>query len=283
LVGRKGVTRSRRVRELWRGIIDLALPPLCASCRAPIRAGSEGLERSPESTALCRPCHDGLPWLPQAGCRLCGGQAVRAVESTRQAAAELEDMELCRSCAAAPRSRLLACVAALSFEGDAERWIYRMKYPGRGLTGLDPGGQLVLRAFARAAARRATGPAPDWIVPVPLHPQRLHERGFNPAALIARELARATGARFEPRALARIRDTPSQTGLGREARRRNVAGAFIVRPGTSSAPPESVWLVDDVVTTRSTLEASAQPLTEFGASRITAVCLAQTPQPDRAQ
>ena len=281
--GRKGVARSPHARGLWRGLVDLALPPLCASCRTPIRRGGGAIPRGAGSTAFCRPCHESLPWLPLAGCRLCGVHAARAAEPARQSANDLEDTALCRTCAAAPRSRLLGCVAALAFEGDAERWVYRMKYPAPGLTGLDPGGQVVLRAFARAAAHRATGPAPDWIVPVPLHPRRLRERGFNPAALIARELVSATGARFAPRALVRIRDTPSQTGLGRDARRRNVTGAFIVRPGTSSAPPRSIWLVDDVVTTRSTLEACAQPLVEYGASQITAVCLAQTPQLERAQ
>jgi predicted amidophosphoribosyltransferase len=108
---------------------------------------------------------------------------------------------------------------------------------------------------------------------VPLHPRRLRERGFNPAALIARELARATGAKFVPRALVRLRDTPSQTGLGRVRRRRNVAGAFACRKGV--CVPESLWLVDDVVTTRSTLEEGARVLRRDGAKRIAAVCLAR--------
>ena len=63
-------------------------------------------------------------------------------------------------------------------------------------------------------------PPPKWIVPVPLHPRRLQQRGFNPAALIGRELAKETGARFEPRLLIRVRETTSQTGLGRAERLR---------------------------------------------------------------
>ena len=119
-------------------------------------------------------------------------------------------------------------------------------------------------------------------MPVPLHPRRLRERGFNPAALIAREFARETGARLAPRALLRLRDTPSQTGLGRAARRRNVEGAFACRPGVSlgapgsSTPAGAIWLVDDVVTTRSTLDASARALRKAGAQQIAAVCLART-------
>ncbi len=149
-----------------------------------------------------------------------------------------------------------------------------MKYPRPGLPGIDPGARAVVRELARAAAARAPGPPPDWIVPVPLHSRRLRERGFNPAALIARELARTTGAHFEPRLLVRRRYTPSQTGLGREARRRNVEGAFACQPGF--AFPGSIWLVDDVVTTRSTLEASGQALRDAGAEQVAAVCLART-------
>ena len=132
----------------------------------------------------------------------------------------------------------------------------------------------MLCELARAAAARAPGPPPDWIVPVPLHRRRLRERGFNPAALIARELARLSGAHFSARTLVRLRDTPSQTGLGRRARQRNVAGAFACRPGI--ALPDSIWLVDDVVTTRSTLEACGRALRKAGALRIVGVCLART-------
>ena len=276
-----GAALRGRVSELWRGLLDLALPPLCANCRVPIR--DAGCEPDSGTAAFCGACHERLPWLTASGCSLCGTSVPRACPHESESAEDFEQAKLCPGCAEAPASTLLACTAALAFEGDAERWIYRMKYPAPGLAGLDPGGQVVLRAFARAAAERVPGAAPDWVVPVPLHPRRLRERGFNPASLIAREMASATGARFEPRALLRIRDTPSQTGLGRVARRRNVAGAFAMRPGTSQAPPDSIWLVDDVVTTRSTLEASAQPLKQFGANRITAVCLAQTPQPHASQ
>jgi ComF family protein len=287
LVARRRIASSGRISGLWRGLVDLALPPLCAGCRAPIPAAGSNAYQEP--SAFCRACHQRLPWLSASGCRLCGGPPVAAVgavdrsrvpESGCESAPTSKDTSLCARCAAGPRSRLLACVAALAFEAEALRWIYRMKYPSQGLAGLDPAARVVLRAFARAAAERVQGPAPEWIVPVPLHPRRLRERGFNPAALIARELARATGARCAPRALLRVRDTSSQTGLGRDARRRNVAGAFIARPAACPVRPDSasIWLVDDVVTTRSTLVASAQPLRELGAGQITAVCLAQTPE-----
>jgi ComF family protein len=113
------------------------------------------------------------------------------------------------------------------------------------------------------------------VVPVPLHPRRLRERGFNPAALLARAIARASHARFDPALLLRVRDTPSQTGQGRRARRANVRGAFRVKEGTRA--PGVVWLVDDVVTTASTLEECARTLRRAGARRVVAVCVARTP------
>jgi ComF family protein len=154
-------------------------------------------------------------------------------------------------------------------------WIRRFKYPARGLAGLDPAPLAVVGEFGRdaAASLQCVGiPAPDWIVPVPLHPHRLRARGFNPAALIAREIARATGAHFEPRALARIRDTPSQTGLDRNQRRRNVARAFRCR----RVPADSIWLVDDVVTTGATLAEAARTLRRSGARTLVAACAART-------
>jgi ComF family protein len=188
---------------------------------------------------------------------------------------------LCRACAQ-PLGRpprvpdvrgLAACLAAAGFEGPVEGWVHRFKYPARGLAGLDPGPQAAVQALVLAAAARAPGPPPDLVVPVPLHPRRLRQRGFNPAALLARSLARRVGVACDARALRRLRDTPSQTGLGRRARRRNLRDAFAA---TRPLPP-CVWLVDDVVTTGSTLAEAARALRRGGARRVVGVCAAWTP------
>jgi ComF family protein len=154
-----------------------------------------------------------------------------------------------------------------------EDLVHRFKYPRPGLLGLDPGPRAVACALVREAAERAPLPG-SLVVPVPLHPARLRRRGFNPAALLARSLARAHGVPVAPRALERVRDTPSQTGLDRRARARNVAGAFRVRSGAWI--PAHVWLVDDVVTTGATLHAAARTLRRAGARRIVALCAART-------
>jgi ComF family protein len=170
---------------------------------------------------------------------------------------------------------LAACCAAVAYQGEAEDWIRRFKYPRPGWRGLDPAPLGVLRQLALEAARAAPGPSPVCIVPVPLHPRRLRERGFNPSALLARWIARDCGCRFDAGLLRRVRDTPSQTGLGRRARRANLRGAFAVRPGTRA--PRAVWLVDDVITTGSTLAESARVLHRAGSERIVAICAARTP------
>jgi ComF family protein len=131
----------------------------------------------------------------------------------------------------------------------------------------------VAEALIREAGDRVPGPAPDLVVPVPLHPVRLRQRGFNPAALMASALGRERGLAVDPGALARIRNTPSQTLLPRFERARNVAGAFRAR---SRALPGRVWLVDDVVTTGSTLREAARALRRAGVRRIVAVCAART-------
>jgi ComF family protein len=158
-----------------------------------------------------------------------------------------------------------------------EGWVRRFKYPRGGLAGLDPPARGVARWLAAQAAALAPGEAPQRIVPVPLHPRALRRRGFNPAAVLARAVARVRGARVVPGALERTRDTPSQTGLDRPGRRRNVRGAFRAR----GAQPERVWLVDDVVTTGATLAEAARALREAGAREIVAVCAARTPPPGR--
>jgi ComF family protein len=111
----------------------------------------------------------------------------------------------------------------------------------------------------------------DVWVPVPLHPQRLAERGYNQAALLARELARRTTGRVLPRALARSRQTAQQAKQDRAARRSNVSGAFVLRQTVRAR----VILVDDVVTTGSTLRACIAALTAGGCSVLGCAAVAR--------
>jgi ComF family protein len=102
------------------------------------------------------------------------------------------------------------------------------------------------------------------LIPVPLHPRRLAERGYNQAALLARELGRSTRRSVEPRALIRVSDTPRQATLDKSARLLNVANAFRARH-PARLRGRQVALVDDVVTTGATTLACLQALREAGA------------------
>ena len=123
------------------------------------------------------------------------------------------------------------------------------------------------------------------IVPVPLHPSRRRERGFNQSELLARGLVRELGRRSDGAApqvakscLRRKRATPPQTGLSVAARRENLRGAFeVVKPGEVRG--RAIVLVDDVMTTGATLSACARALRRAGAAQVMGLTLARaTPQ-----
>jgi ComF family protein len=105
------------------------------------------------------------------------------------------------------------------------------------------------------------------LVPVPLHPRRRRERGFNQSALLARALAAPLGLRVADDALARREDTPPQTGLSAAQRRANVARAFVVRRRGPVAG-RVVVVVDDVLTTGATARACARALLAAGAAEV---------------
>jgi ComF family protein len=112
------------------------------------------------------------------------------------------------------------------------------------------------------------------LVPVPLHARRLATRGYNQAALLAQELARLGQRNCQPRLLQRVRETERQVGKSRRERRENPDGAFELR----ARAPRRVVLVDDVVTTGSTVRACVQALARGGAELSAVVALAHAEQ-----
>ena len=106
---------------------------------------------------------------------------------------------------------------------------------------------------------------PDRLVPVPLHPWRLWQRGFNQAELIAAALGRDIGVPVLAGALRRVRNTPPQSGLGAASRRTNLRGAFSAAVEVAG---RHVLLIDDVMTTGATARECAGVLRQAGAATV---------------
>ena len=154
------------------------------------------------------------------------------------------------------------------FGGAVAMALKRFKYEERADLAR-PLGHLLRRAVMDAGIQA------DVVVPVPLHPRRLAERGYNQSALLARSVAQQLDIPFAPRALERCRQTAQQARLGRAERLENMAEAFAVRDKPAVAL-RSVLLVDDVLTTGATLLACRQALAKAGARDVTSACLARS-------
>ena len=162
------------------------------------------------------------------------------------------DLDLCEFCHADlpwQHQQLPGAVVALRYAPPADDLIRDLKY--RGVT---PNARVLGVLLAQAVQRRG-GPLPRLLVPVPLHDARLRERGFNQAAALSRYAGRLLDIPGAPRAVKRVRDTPSQTSMSMDERHRNVRGAFVVSAGARRRllAAGHVAVVDDVMTTGSTL------------------------------
>lgn len=152
------------------------------------------------------------------------------------------------------------------FEGPLRDAVHRLKfsnerYLARPLAGL------------MASTWRYSPLPAELLLPVPLYPDRLAERGYNQSALLAREAGRLLGLPILESSLRRVRDTPPQMGLPRAQRLVNLEGAFVC--SEDGVRGRRVCLVDDVTTTGATLGACAAALREVGAKAVYALVLAK--------
>jgi ComF family protein len=157
------------------------------------------------------------------------------------------------------------------FEGSLRLLVHELKYRGRRRVAT----RLASMLLEDPAVRRLLSPGAE-LVPVPLHPRRRRERGFNQAELLAAALASGSGLVLAPGVLVRRKDTAPQSGLSSAARRRNVAGAFAVRQ-RPRVVGRTLVLVDDVSTTGATAAACARALRQAGASEVRLVTVARVP------
>lgn len=184
----------------------------------------------------------------------------------------VDDAQLCGACIADPPAYDRAR-AALVY-GDVSRdLVLALKYQGR------RDGLALLAGWMASAGADLLNDA-SLIVPVPLHYLRLVRRGFNQSGWLAAALSRSSGVRLSVDALKRVRSTPIQGGLSAESRRRNVQGAFRVRKGREAlVKDQKILLVDDVLTTGATAEASSRALKRAGASCVDVLTLARVAAP----
>jgi ComF family protein len=199
---------------------------------------------------------------PELLCPACIAELPALFESCPQCALPSPAGAVCGSCLDRP-PHFDATLALWRYEFPCDGLVQSLKYRARlALAGF----------FARSLASRPL-PDVDLIVPMPLHPRRLAERGFNQALEIARGLARHLGRPIEARGVLRVKNTPPQTELPYEERAKNVRGAFLCRLDLSGA---SVAVLDDVMTTGATLNELARALKRAGASRVENLVIART-------
>jgi ComF family protein len=202
---------------------------------------------------ICAACHTDLPWHRQSQCPKCALPTLGG--------------EICGACLKHPPA-FDHTHAALAYTFPLDRLIPRLKYQGR--LAIAPALGSVLSDAVAAQ------PRPDLLVPMPLHPTRIRERGFNHATEITRVIAKKTGLPFDTNTCQRIRDTPPQMGLKHDARRRNVRGAFAC---SNEVQGLHIALVDDVMTTGTSLDELAATLKRAGARKVTCWIVARTLPP----
>ncbi len=179
----------------------------------------------------------------------------------------------CGACLADPPA-FDTCTVACDYAFPWDRLIADFKFNAR-VELAAPLGQRLLEAV-----RRDGGPLPQWVLPVPLAPQRLAERGYNQAWELARRVARELGCRAHARLLDRPLPGLHQAELGLAQRRSNLRGAFVPRPARPvSLHGQHLAVVDDVMTSGATLGEAAAALRRAGAARVDAWVLARTPAP----
>jgi ComF family protein len=233
-------------RTLALDVETLALPQACLGCERP-------LSPREEADACCALCRHRMRRIAPPVCARCGQPLDRWNPG-------------CGFCASWPPELAWAASAVWLDDGPARNLVHALKYGGWRIAA-GPMAATVVETLSRRLAGL------DALVPVPLAPARLRERGANQAASLACAIGAASGVRLLDGALRRTRETRTQTRLPPAARWRNVSGAFAA--AGERLHGMHVALVDDVVTTGATLGAAAQALAQSRPASIGAVTFAR--------
>lgn len=232
-------------QRVFSSLRDLVFPPVCLGCGGLVEEDS-GLRH------ICASCEPLVTRVRTPHCETCGHPFFGEVEGER----------ICPHCEGLRPVYGHAKTVTL-FKGAARELVLALKYRA-GLFALEDMGRLAaanpeIRAFVQGAV----------LVPVPLHPRKLRERGYNQSRLWAEQIARlATPALEVAELLERVQDSESQTAYDRRTRRARMKNAFAGRVGAAITAESRYILVDDVFTTGSTLNACAHALRRVGAVTI---------------
>jgi ComF family protein len=240
-------------RRLLLPLAAALLPADCLVCRGPLPPQHEG--------GVCLPCWRSFRRLQGPCCRRCG-EPVFAFEHPAPTPAYLCDE--CRR-----RTRPFdRCRSAGIYDGALRAAIHRVKFDGE---------RVLARRLGLWLARSLSGETveADLVAPVPLHPRRVRERGYNQSELLSAAVAAAARLPHVPRLLVKTAPTRSQTSLGRHDRRKNLRGTFALAAGCGMRG-KRVLLVDDIYTTGCTVEECARVLRRSGAHAVRVITLART-------
>ena len=239
---------NRPITNLWQSLLDLVFPPKCVGCGRP-------------GSLLCDPCLQAAPRVQPPFCKKCGKPLALSTEDRVP-----HTGSLCSFCREA-HLFISGIRSPYVFEGAVRKSIHSFKY--RGMSSLSPTLGHLLAEYLSSHRLPV-----DVVVPVPLHPRRRKERGYDQAELLAGQLASELSLPLGKGWLARSRPTLPQVDTSNAAQRwQNVHGAFAAAAAVD--PGRSVLLVDDVCTTGATLEACTRALRQAGTSVVWGLTLAR--------
>ncbi len=230
------------IKEIF---LDLLFPPRCLHC-------GTGLEKSEKESWLCFSCENNIIIHTTLFCSVCGARLP-------------ENRKICHKNSA----YLLA--AATKYDGPVRSVIRQLKYRGW------PSLSLKIRRYLEKYVKNSGLTANNHLViPIPLHPSRLKERGFNQAELLAVEIADILGLKMEPGILSRTKKTEAQAEQkDYDKRKINIAGAFEIKNPKLIAG-KNIVLVDDVFTSGATMNEAVRTLKSAEAKKIITFVLAKT-------
>ncbi|MDI6602214.1 MAG: ComF family protein [Thermoanaerobacteraceae bacterium] len=224
-----------------KNISSLIFPHHCALCGKPLEEGY-----------FCEDCCKKLPFIEGNTCSVCGCELI-------------DGSEMCDECTNSMHY-FYKNISVFKYTSEFSTMVYRFKYHKD---------RHLARPFAEFMAekiKKANFPV-DFIIPVPLHPEKEEERGYNQSFLLARHISKILDIPVLNDVLVRDIYTNSQTGLKKDRRRENVCGAFSVK-NRLAVDSKIILLIDDILTTGSTMDECSRVLLDNGVKRVYSATLA---------